>query len=192
MKGETIKLICESSFDNLEKIISQIASEANPQIKLSKIYDFIALLTVIYSLFLNYSNISYEIISMNNSLGILIESTNIFKSLKILSNYLTKIIILGGCSLLNNEQIILPSNEIYSSFLNTLLVLLNNQKLNESKKLKLIHKDELEIDENEQDDDEESEEDEIFDEDIFIKKCVKKLSKEKKIFKDENSFEVNF
>lgn len=99
---------------------------------------------------------------------------------------------MGLCALLNNENIILPSNEIHSSFLNTLLVLLNNQKLNESKKLKDLHKDELEIDENNFDESEESEEDEIFDEEIFIKKCVKKLSKEKKIFKEENSFDVIF
>ena len=135
---------------------------------------------------------TYEFIFANNLLNLLIESTNIFKSLRILSNYLTKIIILGLCALLNNENIILPSNEIHSSFLNTLLVLLNNQKLNESKKLKDLYKDELEIDENNFDENEESEEDEIFDEEIFIKKCVKKLSKEKKIFKEENNFDVIF
>ena len=193
LKIEIITKICELSFENLQKTLSNIALESNPQIRLSKIYDFISLLTVIYSLFFNYPNISYEYIYSNNCLNLLIESTNIFKSLKILSNYLTKIIILGLCALLNNQNIILPSIEIQSSFLNTLLVLLNNQKLNESKKLKELHKDELEIDENDFDENEdESEEEEIFDEENFIKKTVKKLSKEKKIFKEENKFDVIF
>jgi hypothetical protein len=193
LKIEIITKICELSFENLQKTLSNIALESNPQIRLSKIYDFISLLTVIYSLFFNYPNISYEYIYSNNCLNLLIESTNIFKSLKILSNYLTKIIILGLCALLNNQNITLPSIEIQSSFLNTLLVLLNNQKLNESKKLKELHKDELEIDENDFDENEdESEEEEIFDEENFIKKTVKKLSKEKKIFKEENKFDVIF
>ncbi len=78
------------------------------------------------------------------------------------------------------------------------MVLLNNQKLNESKKLKTIHQEELNSGFNEESDDELDEEEEFSDEDELLKKCVNKILKNKKFLttNDLNTnklgFEVSF
>lgn len=106
-----------------------------------------------------------------------------------------KIIIIGICAILRSDNIALPSREIYSNYLNFLLVLLNNQKISESKKLKTIHKDELEVGFGSDSDYEEDEEDDAVNEDDLIYKCVDKLLKTKKFYagefnKEEHIFEV--
>lgn len=68
---------------------------------------------------------------------------------------------------------------MYYSFLNFVLVLLNNQKINESKKLKTIHQEELNAGFDE-DSEDELDEEEFYDDDEILKKCVNKILKDKK------------
>ena len=70
------------------------------------------------------------------------------------------------------------------------MVLLNNQKLNESKKLKTIHKKELEVGfgDDSYELNEESEEEPNYDEDELINKCVSKLLKNKKFLTNDFNF----
>lgn len=82
--------------------------------------------------------------------------------------------------MLENEFINLPSKEVYSNYLNFLLVLLNNQRLNESKRLKTIHQEELNAGFDEESDEEFEEEEEFYDDDQLLKKCVNKILKDKK------------
>lgn len=78
----------------MNSLIKEITSSSlDKKNKAAKIYDFVAILSIIYSSFINYPGVSYEIILSHNYLLSLVEATNIFKSLKILSNYLTKVII---------------------------------------------------------------------------------------------------
>ena len=69
------------------------------------------------------------------------------------------------------------------------MVLLNNQRLNESKKLKTIHQEELNSGFDEESD-EEPEEDEFYDDDELLKKCVNKILKDKK-FLSTNDLNTN-
>jgi hypothetical protein len=69
------------------------------------------------------------------------------------------------------------------------LVLLNNQRLNESKKLKTIHQEELNAGFDEESD-EELDEDEFYDDDELLKKCVNKILKDKK-FLSTNDLNTN-
>lgn len=65
-------------------------------------------------------------------------------------------------------------------------MLLNNQKLNESKKLKTIHQEELEAGFDQDSDDELEEEEDFSDEDELLKKCVNKILKDKKFLTTNN------
>lgn len=69
------------------------------------------------------------------------------------------------------------------------MVLLNNQRLNESKKLKTIHQEELNAGFDEESD-EELDEDEFYDDDELLKKCVNKILKDKK-FLSTNDLNTN-
>jgi hypothetical protein len=75
----------------MQFLLKSITTSKDLSERLNKIYEFVSILSVIYSVFINYPIQGYELIYTNNTLGLLIESTNLFKSLKILSNYLTKV-----------------------------------------------------------------------------------------------------
>lgn len=91
---------------------------------------------------------------------------------------------------MENDNITLPSKEVYYSFLNFLLILLNNQRINESKKLKNIHQEELNAGFDEDSDEDEIEEEEFYDDDELLKKCVNKILKDKK-FLTTNELSLN-
>jgi len=91
LNNETISEILIDSVNSINLLIKSITSSKDKADKTNKIYDFVAVLAVIYSSFIKYPTLSYEIIRENNFLMIIVEATNIFKSLKILSNYLTKV-----------------------------------------------------------------------------------------------------
>jgi len=67
--------------------------------------------------------------------------------------------------------------------------LLKNKRLNESKKLKTIHQEELNAGFDEESD-EELDEDEFYDDDELLKKCVDKILKDKK-FLSTNDLNTN-
>jgi len=77
--------------NSINNLIKSITTSKNKDEKTNKIYDFVAVLSVIYSSFIKYPTLSYSVIFENNFLMLIVEATNIFKSLKILSNYLTKV-----------------------------------------------------------------------------------------------------
>jgi len=71
------------------------------------------------------------------------------------------------------------------------LILLNNQRINESKKLKSVHQQELNAGFDQDSDEEEiEEEEEFYDDDELLKKCVNKLLKDKK-FLTTNGLSLN-
>jgi len=72
-------------------LIKSITSTKDKSDKINKIYDFVAVLALIFSSFIKYPTLSYNIVIENNFLMTIVEATNIFKSLKILSNYITKV-----------------------------------------------------------------------------------------------------
>ncbi len=84
----------------------------------------------------------------------------------------------------------MPSKEVYYNFLNFLLILLNNQRINESKKLKSVHQEELNAGFDEDSDEDEVEEEKFFDDDELLKKCVNKILKDKK-FLTTNELSLN-
>lgn len=92
MNAETISEIIIDCVNSINILIKKITTTKDKADKTNKIYDFVAVLAVIYSSFVKYPTLSYKIIVDNNFLITIVEATNIFKSLKILSNYLTKVI----------------------------------------------------------------------------------------------------
>lgn len=90
LNSNTLKDIIVLCFEKLNDLIKQITT-SDKKNKTEKVYDFVAVLSVIYSGFINNPILTYEIVLSNNSLTHMIEATNIFKSLKIISNYMTKV-----------------------------------------------------------------------------------------------------
>ncbi len=91
MNAETIGEIIIDCVNSINILIKKITTIKDKTDKTNKIYDFVAVLAVMYSSFIKYPTLSYKIIVDNNFLMMIVEATNIFKSLKILSNYLTKV-----------------------------------------------------------------------------------------------------
>ena len=90
MNSNTLKDIIILCFEKLNDLIKQITT-SDKKNKTEKVYDFVAVLSVIYSGFINNPILTYEIVLSNNCLTHMVEATNIFKSLKIISNYMTKV-----------------------------------------------------------------------------------------------------
>lgn len=126
-------------------------------------YTYFALMVVIYSSFINYPVVSFRTIIQLQQLDNFVKYTQLLNQIKFFSSYQTKSVIIGLCSLLKNEQIVKEVPNLLPNYLNLLLILLNKQKQEESKKLKQALKNEVSCNfiDSDDEEDEESEEENI-------------------------------
>ena len=183
-----IKEVILISIDQIKNILKIFKSRDDLEDS-SDLFTFIALLVLIYSSFINYSQTAFEALITNNDIHLFLEWTLILTKLKFYSCYQAKSLIIGICSIMKSEFLVKQIPDQYSKLLTILHVLLARQKNEESKKLKSALKNEVNcnfIDSDEEGEDSDEEENDNFNNKInemneMLSKDMEKLYKKMEI-----------
>lgn len=150
----------------------------------------ISLMVVLYSGFIYYPTITFDLLSVNQDISNFIRWSEILIEIKFFSTYLTKVkinlkfkaSIIGVCSILKNQDLVQVMGENVDKLLTLLIIFLNKQKLEESRLLKALMKKEIncnfiESESDEEEDDADQETNGTFRVNNMFSKDLHKLTK---------------